>query len=209
MFSGTSMEMAHISEFDFLGYKFKRSGLYMGDRARAAIKRRCSKIIYNNLLLHLRRAKSLSRRRLGQGFRDWDLVTCINELRAFIYGGLSQSSLDQKLLGKSAVRNIPGAVSYFALVEDSAVFRELDGWLADVLHRAYEARIEAAQKLAGRKITPLSKEQLITGSWYKFPAIPLETRLPSFFSAWRAARKSWSQHGLGGIDPQGLGYAYR
>jgi RNA-directed DNA polymerase len=133
MFSDAPMEMAHISEFDFLGYKFRRSGLYVGDRARARIKRRCSRIIYNNLLLHLRRAKSLSKQRVGRGFRDWDLVTCINEVRAFVYGGLSQSSLDQTLSGKSAIRNIPGAVSYFALVADGAVFRELDGWLADVL----------------------------------------------------------------------------
>ena len=208
MFSDTSMEMAHISEFDFLGYKFKRSGLYLGDRARVMIKRRCSKIIYNNLLLHLRRAKSLSRRRVGQGFRDWDLVTCINELRTYIYGGLSQSSLDQTLSGKSTIRNVAGAVSYFALVADGAVFRELDGWLADVLHRAYETRIDDAQKLAGRSMASLSKRRLTTGSWYNFPTIPLETKLPSFFSAWRAARKSWSRHGLGGIDPQGMGYAY-
>lgn len=208
MFSDAPMEMAHISEFEFLGYKFRRSGLYMGDRAKSSIKRRCSKIIYNNLLLHIRRTRSLSRKRVGRGFRDWDLVTCINELRAYIYGGLSQATLDQALSGKSSTKNISGAVSYFALVEDSQVFRELDGWLVDALCRAYQARQKAVQALPGRTLREIDRDQMVAGTWYKFPALSLETRLPSFFTAWRAARKSWSQHGLGGIDPQGMGYAY-
>jgi hypothetical protein len=49
---------------------------------------------------------------------------------------------------------------------------------------------------------------MIDGGWYNFPGIPMETRAPSFFTAWRAARKSWMRHGLGGVDAQGMGYAY-
>lgn len=208
MFSDVPMEMAHISEFEFLGYIFKPSGLYMGSRAKSNIKRRCSKIIYNNLLLHLKRSKSLNNRRLGNGFHDWDLVTCINELRKYIYGGLTQAALEESLLGTRTIRNVSGAVSYFALVENSEIFRELDGWLVDVLHRGYRARLRFAAKLLNHTPNPVSKNQLIDGTWYSFPKIPVDTRLPSFFSAWRAARKSWSQHGLGGIDPLGMGYTY-
>lgn len=208
MFAENSMEMAHISEFEFLGYKFKRSGLYMGSRAKSTIKKKCSKIIYDNLLLHLRRIKKLKKNRLGAGYHDWDLVTCINELRSFIYGGLGQRAINVALSEKNTIKNISGAVSYFALVEESAVFRELDGWLIDVLSRAYDARIKDIDKFTGRKLNSIGRSQLISGDWYKYPSIPLETQLPSFFSAWRAARKGWSQHGLGGIDPQGLGYIY-
>ncbi|WP_285019664.1 reverse transcriptase domain-containing protein [Novosphingobium sp. fls2-241-R2A-195] len=209
MFSDSPMEMAHISEFEFLGYRFTKGGLFVGERAQRNIKRRCSTIIYNNLLLHMRRAKSLNEKRIGKKFKDWDLVTCINELRSYIYGGLSQSSIDRTLSSKATIKNISGAVSYFALVEDGSVFRELDGWLANVLQRAYKARIDIAANLPKKRaITPLTSEQLIDGGWYKFSGISMETKLPSFFSAWRAARKSWSRHGLGGIDPQGMGYAY-
>ncbi len=195
MFSDTPMEMANICEFVFLGYSFKRSGIYMSDRAITAIKRRCSQIIYNHLLLHLRRTKSLSKKRIGLGFRDWDLVTCINELRSYIYGGLSQSSIDLLLSGSGDIRNVSGAVSYFALVADSSGFRQLDGWLADVLSRAYVARVQAAAQ-AGRTMRPLTKRQFVTGSWYKFPALAMETKLPSFFTAWRSAKEelvaSWA-----------------
>ena len=210
MFADAPMEMAHISEFEFLGYRFTKSGLYVGSRAIHNIKRRCSAIIYNNLLLHPRRVNAISQKRLGHGFKDWDLVTCINELRSYVYGGLSQAAIDQTLNSKETIKNISGAVSYFALVEDWRVFRELDGWLVNVLQRAYSERIKTAANASKKRIiASLPTERLIDGKWYKFSGIPMETKLPSFFSAWRAARKSWSRHGLGGIDPQGMGYAYK
>jgi RNA-directed DNA polymerase len=210
MFSDSPMEMAHISEFEFLGYRFTKNGLFVGSRAKYNIKRRCSKIIYNNLLLHMGRANALNQKRIGKRFKDWDLVTCVNELRSYIYGGLSQTSIDQTLSSNVTIKNISGAVSYFALIEDGSVFRELDGWLANVLQRAYKARAKAAGNLPKHRIiAPLTAERLIDGDWYKFTGINMETKLPSFFSAWRAARKSWLRHGLGGIDPQGMGYVYQ
>lgn len=210
IFSDSPMEMAHVSEFEFLSYKFTRSGLGVGDKAVASIKRRCARIIYNHLLLYPRRAKAFNAARLGAGFRDWDLVTCVNELRSYIYGGLKQSSVDAYLAGKTNLRNLSGAVSYFALVEESATFRALDGWLLYAIHRAYRARVRLLNKLSkknGAAYKSLTKNSLLKGSWYKHAEIPMETSLPSFFTSWRAARKSWLRHGLGGINAQG-GYGY-
>lgn len=208
IFSDAPAEMDHTEDFDFLSYRFRRSGLYVSDRAVRNIKRRCSRIIYNNLLLHPRRVKAYRPARIGKGFRDWDLVTCVNELRAFIYGGQRQSTLDDYLVGKVKVRNISGAVSYFSLVEDSSVFRELDGWLCDVIDRAYRARASLLTKIGKKTVRAVRKDHLVSGQWYQYPKLPMESRLPSFFTAWRAARKSWTQHGLGGINPQGMGYVY-
>jgi len=207
LFSETPAEMAHISQFDFLSYKFRRSGLDVSDRAVSNIKRRCAKILYNHLLLHPRRTKRYNKHRVGKGFRDWDLITCINELRSFIYGGLRQSTLERYLAGDTNLSNLSGAVSYFALVENGAVFRQLDGWLADVVHRVYSARVKLLNGLSTKVLKPISSAAVLDGSWYKYPALPQEARLPSFFMAWRAARKSWLRHGLGGINAQG-GYAY-
>ncbi len=210
IFSETPMEMAHITEFEFLSYKFTRAGLRVGDRAIATIKRRCARIIYNHLLLYPRRAKTFNSARLGSGFRDWDLVTCVNELRSYIYGGLRQSTVDSYIAGNANVRNLSGAVSYFSLVEDSAIFSQLDGWLLDAIHRAYRERVRLLNKLKKKKAPAYkspTKKSLLNGSWYKHAAIPIETALPSFFTSWRASRKSWLRHGLGGINAQG-GYGY-
>lgn len=208
IFSTAPAEMKRIKEFDFLSYRFSRKGLFLSDRAIKNVKRRCFKIIYNNLLLHPRRTKSINPKRIGPKYRDWDLVKCVNELRAYIYGGKKQSSLDGYLSGSCYLSNVPGAVSYFALVEDSATFRELDGWLADIIHRSYGMRLHLISPMLPRKPKRIAKENLISGDWDKYPHLDIETRLPSFFTAWRAARKSWLQHGLGGINSQGSGYGY-
>ena len=208
IFSDSPSEMAHVDEFDFLGYCFRRNGLYVSDRAIASIKRRCSRIIYNHLLLHPRRVGSFRRSRLGAGFRDWDLVTCLNELRAYVYGGRSQRTVDRYLLDQTKVRNFTGAVSYFCLVEDSAIFRKLDGWLVDSLRRAYAERTRLLSSLSGKAYASLTSQELLNENWYTFPAVSVETKLPSFFTAWRAARKSWERHGMKGVDVRGMGYSY-
>ena len=101
-----------------------------------------------------------------------------------------------------------GAVSFFCLVEDSKIFRELDRWLISALFRAYKARLRVIKQISGKIYSGLSVQQLCNGSWYDFPAVPVETKTPSFHTAWRAARKSWTRHGLGGVDVCGVGYSY-
>jgi RNA-directed DNA polymerase len=216
IFSETPAELASIKQFDFLSYSFHRDGLHVSEKALGTIKRRCARIIYNHLLLHPRRTESFQPKRIGAGFRDWDLLTCLNELRAYIYGGRSQESIDDYLAGSVNISNLSGAVSYFCLVEDGAVFRGLDGWLIDSLCRAYQARRLLFRSFPGSLATAFSlrsmkrirEGKMIDGTWYDFPQLALETRAPSFFTAWRAARKSWMRHGLGGVDATGTGYSY-
>lgn len=216
IFTNEKAELAHVAHFDFLSYSFRRDGLHVSKRAIAAIKRRCSRIIYNHLLLHPKRTKSFGTARLGAGFQDWDLVTCLNELRAYIYGGRTQGVISDYLAGNINLSNLSGAASYFCLVEDGSTFRELDGWLVDCLCRAYNARIALFRSFPATLLSivklkfleEINKSRMIDGSWYDFPTVPLETRAPSFFTAWRAARKSWMRHGLGGVDAEGTGYAY-
>lgn len=202
-------EMRHISNFTFLSYKFTPSAVFVSDKSIRAIKAKCAKIIYMHLLLHPRRAGKVSPKRIGRDFYDWDLVTCINELRKYTYGKMSQSTLDQYLCGDIDLKNIQGAVSYFSLVESGDQFRELDGWLIDILHRALAERAKLINSTSSRTLhTVASKDQLIDGSWYKKKVPLMETRAPSFFSAWRASRKSLTRHGLGGVDAVGMGYSY-
>lgn len=209
IFSQRSAEMKTVNFFDFLSYRFLPDKIQPSPKSIAAIKRRCSRIIYNNLLLYPRRVNAVSIHRFGTGFIDWDLVTCINELRRYIYSRRPQHEIDRVLLGEFSIRNMGGPVSYFCLVPDGTVFRELDGWLSDVVHRAYKKRLSLVRSLSVECPTKeVSKKSLLDGSWYKYESLPQEAKLPSFFTAWRVARLSWSRHGLGGVDPRGMVYAY-
>lgn len=207
--SDVKSEMRSISDFTFLSYKFTPSRVFVSDKSIRTIKARCAKIIYMHLLLHPRRAGKVSSRRIGGDFYDWDLVTCLNELRNYIYGKLKQSTIDCYLSDDINLKNIQGAVSYFSLVESGDQFRALDGWLIDILHRAISERARFVRLTTSNELHAAApKNQLIDGSWYraKFPI--LETSAPSFFSAWRAGRKSLARHGLGGVDAVGMGYSY-
>ena len=204
IFSAVACEMAHIPSFTFLSYKFTPDGLAISDKSVVNIKRRCTKIMYNNLLLHLRRTGKLAKGRRGKGFVDWDLVTCVNELRRYIYGAKRQVVIDAFLTGGGKIGRSTGAVGYFGLLEDGGKFRELDGWLLHVLQSMYARRVA----LLPKKVKALDETALLSGNWYTFPKVQMETSLPSFHTAWRAARKNFARHGLGGVDPTGEGYGY-
>lgn len=206
LLSKSTAEIGSIPYFDFLSYRFQQNGLGMSARAQQSIKRRCVKILYNHLLLHQKRTKKINSSRIGAGYHDWDLVTCINELRHYIYGGMSEKTLDEYLSGTLNVRLVKGASSYFCLLESGDVFRELDGWLKDILSRTYASRIKLAASL-GLTIPHLTEEELTDGTWYTH-ALAMETKLPSFYQAWRAARKSWKRHGIGGVLASRSGYSY-
>lgn len=205
IFSSLPCEMAHIPSFTFLSYKFTPDGLIISDRSVTNIKRRCTKIIYNNLLLHLRQTGKIAKNRRGRGFLDWDLVTCVNELRRYIYGAKRQSSIDNFLNAGGKIGRSTGAVGYFGLLENGEIFRELDGWLLYVLRSMYSRRVGL---LPGKKGKALDDAEILSGDWYNFPKVPMETSLPSFYTAWRAARKNFAKHGLGGVDATGDGYGY-
>tara|TARA_Y100000815_G_scaffold270541_1_gene295399 strand:+ start:275 stop:646 length:372 start_codon:yes stop_codon:yes gene_type:complete len=122
---------------------------------------------------------------------------------------MSQDTIDRYLNGDINLTNIQGAVSYFSLVEIGDQFRALDGWLIDILHRALSERARIIRSTtASKRHKAISKDQLIDGSWYKRRMLEMETRAPSFHTAWRASRKSLARHGIGGVDAIGMGYGY-
>lgn len=141
---------------------------------------------------------------------DWDLVTCINEIRRFIYGSLKQEEIKNFLSNNTHVGKMRGFIGFCSLMDSVDQFRELDGWLLNVLQRAlreryrliYERRRQKAANLGKssarimRKSVP-SKKLILIGDWYDGPSkMTLELSLPSFVLAWRAARKKYKQYGL-------------
>ncbi|MBB5693520.1 reverse transcriptase domain-containing protein [Muricoccus pecuniae] len=191
-------EIRSFPHFSFLGYQFSSGGrLAMSDNRVNGIKRAISRMVYNNLLIYPRRG-FFNSSRIGPGFRDWDLATCINEIRRYIYGGRTEKELSDYLDGDTNLWKVRGLMAYYCLVNDHAQLHALDGWLCSIVMRAYKQRAKLLAA-AGLHVLPAGREQLLDGSWYVYPPISLETRLPSFFLAWRAARKKWERHGVGGV----------
>lgn len=177
-------EMERKNTVVFLGHSLSTSGVGLSQRTISRIKRRVARIICLHLLLQPKRRR-VNHERIGNGFKDWDLVTCINELRNYIYGRISEAELGQALQGNGFLNVTRCAISSYPTVDrnKAEIFKALDGWLVDTLMRAYQRRVILLQEL-DIITAPIDKEQLISGSWYLFPEVPVETKLPSFFKSW-------------------------
>jgi len=178
--------------FTFLGHQIGAGGVSPSARTIARLKRRTSLTIYHHLLLHPRR-REFDPKRISEGV-DWDLVTCVNELRRYLYGRVTGGHLDDALAKKRPLKLSVGALSYFPHVRDPAAFAKLDGWLVDVLFRAYQKRRRLLKEM-GIEAPVISKEQLIAGSWYQ-SALPNESAVPSMMKAWRYVRKCAMAYGV-------------
>jgi len=193
-----------INYIDYVGHRITVSGpgapsISIPDKAIARIKRRISKIIHIHLFHHRRNSTDpVELSRFGPGLMDWDLVTCINELRKYIYGGLSRGELESFLNGTSRLKRVRGLMGFLPLVSDVRQLSELDGWLVSVVRRAQRERVRMAA-LRGVTVPQPQEHLLIDGLWYNFPHLEHDTKIPSFVLAWRASRKFSRRYGLGRI----------
>lgn len=196
-------KMQTIESFDFLGHEFTRHEILIGERAIIRIKKRISRIIYIHLL-HNPKRDLFNASRVGVGFYDWDLVTCINELRNYMYGGLKESQIKSFIEANIKISRFKGLMSFYPLVTSVDQFAMLDGWLLSILRRAIKKRSELLNSKFGLVLIPLAENEILTGAWYNFGGgIVLETKAPSFVSAWRAARKAFKQYGLADFEVPG------
>jgi len=197
---GEGDKIEAIKDFDYLGHKFQHDETLLSTRSIKKIKRRLSKAIYIHLLLSPRSKELFSSQRIGAPFHDWDLVTCLNELRRYIYGELHESQIENFLERDKRLPKMRGLMSFYPLVSSLEQLRELDGWLMNILQRALREREKALGGL-GHSYTRPSKAEVFSGSWYKETTVKNETKLPSFVRAWRAARKYYFRYGLKDIKP--------
>jgi RNA-directed DNA polymerase len=190
-------DLVQKTSFDYLGHKFSRDKVQLSSRSVTRAKNRIAKIIYLNLLYSLQFGFSPARVS-GTGF-DWDLVTCVNEIRRYVYGSITETEIAHFIASGTKIRPLRGFVGFCALVDDIQQFRELDGWMVDILQRALKKRYQRLAGLAGgvTKLVP-SHEALIDGSWHH-STLNVDARLPSFVRAWRAARKKFKLQGLEGL----------
>lgn len=186
-----------IDHVDFLGHMVASSEINLTDNAVKRIKRRISAIIYIHLLLYPRNGHPINPARLGHGHTDWDLVTCLNEIRRYIYGGLSESDLEAFLDKDVKLPIVRGLMAFYPLVSSTEKLIDLDGWLKNAIQRAIRER---NRQILKQSLTPyvIDHDQLLSGSWH-VSSVPNETRLASFVRGWRAARKFYKRYGLSEI----------
>jgi RNA-directed DNA polymerase len=194
--NGDVGKISMIEEFDYIGHKFSKKYVQISGKGIVRIKQKLSRIIYIHLLHNLKRGL-FEPARIGDDFYDWDLVTCINELRKTIYGGLKEKRLKAFLEENRRISRFKGLMSFYPLVNSIEQFSMLDGWLVSILRRALKKRSQLIKEQYGIAHRSLPDREIVSGAWYKYQkGIQLETAAPSFVLGWRAARKAFKQYGL-------------
>lgn len=207
-FSDKEQEIRTISEIDFLGYRFLRSGTTISQQVEHKLKVKMSRLV--NLYLHHYIKTSFNYYRCSDGPTpyDWDLLGLISELRRSIYGGNSERAIRDCLYRQARIKKMHGIMPHYALISDPEPFRRLDGWMVNTIRRAMRFR---SQRIKGPLSTHLgsvcplpSNRQMIDGSWLDMDAWrrdheddPLpEVRMPSFVRGWKAANIEARNHGI-------------
>jgi hypothetical protein len=194
-------EMRSIQFVDYLGHRFTKTGICLTEKAISRIKQRISKIIEVHLLFYPKRKSLFNRTRVGVGYFDWDLVTCLNEIRRYMYGGLKESNLADLMTKNIRLPRVKGLMSFYILISDPQQLRDLDGWLLTAIRRALAERYKVLGINFGISQTTPAPTTLRSGIWYSYPRIQCETRCPSFLRGWRGARKYYARFGLGDVVP--------
>jgi RNA-directed DNA polymerase len=187
----------------FLGCEISNAGVSVAKKRIDRLKRKIARVVYQHLI-QAPKKKTFSKRRILSSV-DWDLVTCVNDIRKIIYGRLSESELTDGLSQKNPQKQIRSHMSGFAMVNIPDRFRELDGWLVGLLERAYSMRASLVSKMSVMAL-PLSRKSIISGDWYQFKEFSQETRLPSTFRAWLYMRMMYRFRGVRASPPPIYGY---
>lgn len=194
-------DLKTIDHIDYLGHRIRHDRTELPDKSLRRIKQRISSIIHKHLFLYTRGPQGvMAANRIGPDFFDWDFVTCLNEIRKYIYGGLGERQIQQFLLNNLKPPGIRGLMGFMPLLTNRKQLEQLDGWLLNVLVRAQRERARVATA-HGYPLQRLTRAQIVDGSWYTFGDIEQDSAAPSFVRAWRAARKFYLRYGLMGIEP--------
>lgn len=200
LISDRPSEMRTHFGVSFLGYYVSKNGIHLSNSAKSALKKRCSRIIYHNLIMYPKTHGFIPKNRIDRFGTDWDLLACITEIRLMLYGARTQRTLEGYLNGRSRLKTMSGGISYYCLVGRVDAFAELDGWLIWALKRALNERQKMLSTIHPSLgwVAP-TEQELLSGDWLRAHR-KFEGRVPSFALAWRASRKAWYSYGNLGVD---------
>jgi RNA-directed DNA polymerase len=110
-----------------------------------------SYLIFSNLLQEPKRGR-LPISRLVHGI-DQNYRIMVTQLRRYLYGELSESQLRKYMARQTPLMHYHGLMSFYPIVNDEVLLRQLDGWLLNSVHRALKLRAKLFRK-SGIKILP-------------------------------------------------------
>jgi hypothetical protein len=201
---GLPAEFKSKSAVSFVGYQIGAKIISMRTSTLMRAKDWMSYLIYSNLLQEPKRGNTLIAR-LAHGI-DRDYLIMLAQLRRYLYGELGESQLRKYMARQTPLMRYHGLMSFYPIVNDEALLKEIDGWLLNSVFRALRLRAKLFRK-AGIQILPpphgLKKGGLLKLSYRPQPGQFVDLRFPSIARVARLIRRASRTYGASAIaNPQ-------
>lgn len=133
-------EFLNTKEFvEFLGYKISTQKISIKDRSIKKIKKQITFLLYKNLMQPLK-APLVHSRNFPMNDRDINFLNAISEIRRYMYGDLTESSMRRYLNGTYKILRFKGIMSFYPLINDIDQLQELDRWLVCTIMKVLNRR---------------------------------------------------------------------
>ena len=197
-------EFKSKSSVSFVGYRIGSKIISIRESTLRRSKDWISYLIYSNLLQEPKKGRIVIAR-LAYGI-DRDYLIMLAQLRRYLYGELTESQLRKYMARQTPLMRYHGLMSFYPIVNDETLLKELDGWLLNSVYRALRLRAKLLRK-AGIKILPpphgLPKTELLKLGYRPRPGIFVDLRFPSVARVARLIRRASRTYGASAIaNPQ-------
>ena len=201
-------EMQFKPKVSFIGYSISPFVISIRPENLERIKKHLSYLIYSNLLQAPKQGHLLPNRL--SGLVDKDYLVMLVQIRRFLYGELTESKLRKYLGRQTPLMRYHGVMSFYPIVTDENLLRELDGWLLNSVMRALKLRRKLFAHAGftstllphNSQKTDLLKLKIVTAGGKK-----LDLRFPSIARVGRLMRRAARVYGANVIaNPQSKHY---
>lgn len=207
---GLAAEFKSKSSVSFVGYRIGSKTISIRESTLERSKRKISYLIFANLLQEPKRGRILKDRLLYGIDRDYRIL--LFQLRRYLYGELSESQLRKYMARQTPLMHYHGLMSFYPVVNDEKLLRELDGWLLNAVFRALRLRGKLF-RTAGITLLPpphgLSKAGLLKLRYAPIAGQPrsVDLRFPSVARVARLLRRASRTYGASAVaHPKSLVY---
>lgn len=189
-----TQEIHRIKEFfDYLGYSISTEHVGIKKGSERKIKAHISYIIYSNLIQPL--IHGTIRSFPEWKFHDRDVVVCLQQIRRYLYGNISESLIKKFMFGGITALKFKGIMSYYPLVTDTQQIKQIDGWLANALMRALKKRYSLFPSSQRDHFYYPSVQDFLKAYDYQ-PDRYVSYKIPSLFTIQQAIQKGIKNSGL-------------
>ena len=197
-------EISGKETVSFIGHKIDTENISMSDALVSRAKGRLSQLIFANLLQEPLRG-NVNWAHISGLDRDYSVL--ISQIRRYLYGNLSEEQLRNYL--SRAVPNIHyrGFMSFFPVVDDDELLKDLDGWLVTTIYLALRRR---AKLLRGLGATSLpAPHQSDRAGLVNLKMNNVDFSIPSFLRMSKLLRSATRAHGANAVANPRSTYYYR